>query len=329
MKKNENENVFNKIFLYWLILSRDNCFHSSLVLRGFVTPVFQSGLSGTCSLSRVVASWIRNIKIKNISRHIAPWSFVSELCFSSLALSIFRPSCVFLSEFQHTELGLRTEDNCKKETNERMWIVALKTSRGSRVESNFSHFLAPTRNCSGSEEIFWKLQINISLRRRVSLPFLWRSWPDCSQSGTGWTGILLDRKWPAHCKDLPTEFPLRPPRHSKNYNSFHILQKRFEDHLPIFQLEIAETPDGEKLTAVGLVLQLQRLLDVVQGGLGQAALEKIFRLTDEDELLRYHGEAAIHLISGLGFKFPEEFPKKSELSVTTLANNWFNILTTA
>ena len=64
-------------------------------------------------------------------------------------------------------------------------------------------------------------------------------------------------------------------------------------YLPIFQLEIAEAPDGEEFTAVWLILQLQRLVDVVQGSLGQASLQKIFGLTDEDKLLSYHGETSI------------------------------------
>ena len=64
-------------------------------------------------------------KNKYFLRQTVPWSFVLELCFSSIVFSMFRLAPVFLSVLQHIEPGLQTEDNLKKEMT-RMLISCLK-----------------------------------------------------------------------------------------------------------------------------------------------------------------------------------------------------------
>ena len=62
-------------------------------------------------------------------------------------------------------------------------------------------------------------------------------------------------------------------------------------HLPLFLLEVAETPGGEEEAAV-LVL-LQGFVDVVQGGLPLASVQQVLGLTDVDVLLIDHVQTEI------------------------------------
>ena len=61
---------------------------------------------------------------KNILRQTVPWSFVSRLCFSSIVFSMFRLSRVALSVLQHSEPGLQTEDNLKKEMTRMLMLIS-------------------------------------------------------------------------------------------------------------------------------------------------------------------------------------------------------------